>query len=75
MRCCDLRPDFLWNRYRAVFRSGRVLHRPHSQRRNARRHALQPPSRYDLDLNLKTPKAMGLAAPVNVLSLADEVIE
>jgi putative tryptophan/tyrosine transport system substrate-binding protein len=36
---------------------------------------LQPPSRYDLVLNLKTAKAMGLDVPVNVLSLADEVIE
>jgi putative tryptophan/tyrosine transport system substrate-binding protein len=33
------RPDFLWNRYRAVFRSGRVLRRPHPKRRNARRPA------------------------------------
>jgi putative tryptophan/tyrosine transport system substrate-binding protein len=36
---------------------------------------LQPPSRYDLVLNLKTAKAMGLDVPVNVLSLANEVIE
>jgi putative ABC transport system substrate-binding protein len=36
---------------------------------------LQPPSRYDLVLNHKTAKAMGLDVPVNVLVLADEVIE
>jgi putative tryptophan/tyrosine transport system substrate-binding protein len=36
---------------------------------------LQPPSRYDLVLNLRTAKAMALDVPVNVLALADEVIE
>ncbi len=36
---------------------------------------LQPPSRYDLVLNLQTAKAIGLDVPVNVLSLANEVIE
>jgi len=36
---------------------------------------LQPPSRYDLVLNLKTATAMGLDVPVNVLALADEVIK
>jgi len=36
---------------------------------------LQPPSRYDLVLNLKTAKEMGLNVPASVLALADEVIE
>jgi hypothetical protein len=33
------RADFLRNRYCAVLRTGRILHRPHSQRRNAHRPA------------------------------------
>jgi putative ABC transport system substrate-binding protein len=36
---------------------------------------LQPPFRYDLVLNLKTVKAIGLEVSVNVLALADEVTE
>jgi putative ABC transport system substrate-binding protein len=36
---------------------------------------LQPPSRYDLVLNLKAAKTMGLDVPANVLSAAGEVIE
>jgi hypothetical protein len=39
-RFCGRRPDFLWTRNRAVFRTGRVLHRPHPKRRNARRLAV-----------------------------------
>jgi putative ABC transport system substrate-binding protein len=35
---------------------------------------LQPPLRYDLVVNLKTAKTMGLDVPSNVLALADEVI-
>lgn len=63
-------PDFIDQYRRAATYVDRIL-----KGENPGEMAIQAPTKFELVLNLKTAKALGIAVPPSVLSRADEVVE
>ena len=69
------RPFLIRSRYGRSVPSCRGLCRSYSQGREPADLPVQESTKYELVINLKTAKALGLTVPPQLLSRADEVIE
>ena len=73
---CGRRADLLWGRHcRPISAFDGRLRRSHPEGEKPGDLPVQMPTKYDLAINLKTAKALGLDVPPSLLFRADEVIE